>query len=226
MFSRIVSRTFVFFAAIFLTILFAACGAPEDEIVPENLTIDLAEGIPLKMVKVSAAGAGFQMGEGVNSKAVRHTVNFKKNYYIGQYEVTQAQWNALMEANPSGFKGDDLPVEKVLWDEVMEFCRKLNESGKAPAGWKFTLPTEAQWEFAAKGGTKSKGYKYSGSDELEDVAWYNDNSGDVSLKGRQKEPDYSILRQNNRFRSSECFHFKWKIIKTFQILIESDVVLF
>ena len=201
MLSRIVSRTFVFFAAIFLTILFAACGAPEDEIVPENLTIDLAEGIPLKMVKVSAAGAGFQMGEGVNSKAVRHMVNFKKDYYIGQYEVTQAQWNALMEANPSAFKGDDLPVEKVLWDEVMEFCRKLNESGKAPAGWKFTLPTEAQLEFAAKGGTKSKGYKYSGSDELEDVAWYNDNSGDVSLKGRQQERDYSILRQNNNNRT-------------------------
>ena len=202
MLSRIVSRTFVFFAAIFLTILFAACERVYvDGTDSEILTIDLAERVPLKMVKVSAAGAGFQMGEGVNSKAMRHTVNFKKDYYIGQYEVTQAQWNALMEANPSCFKGDDLPVEKVLWDEVMEFCRKLNESGKAPAGWKFTLPTEAQWEFAAKGGTKSKGYKYSGSDELEDVAWYNDNSGDVSLKGRQKEPDYSILRQNNNNRT-------------------------
>ena len=201
MLSRIVSRTFVFFAAVFLIILFAACGAPEDEIVPEILTIDMAEGVPLKMVKVSAAGASFQMGEGVYSKAVPHTVYFEKDYYIGQYEVTQAQWNALMEANLSGFKGDDLPVEKVLWDEVMEFCRKLNESGKAPAGWKFTLPTEAQWEFAAKGGTKSKGYKYSGSDELEDVAWYNDNSGDVSLKGRQQERDYSILRQNNNNRT-------------------------
>ena len=201
MFSRIVSRTFVFFAAVFLIILFAACGAPEDEIVPEILTIDMAEGVPLKMVKVSAAGASFQMGEGVYSKAVPHTVNFEKDYYLGQYEVTQAQWNALMEANPSAFKGDDLPVEKVLWDEVMEFCRKLNESGKAPAGWKFTLPTESQWEFAAKGGTKSRGYKYSGGDELEDVAWYNDNSGDVSLKGRQQERDYSILRQNNNNRT-------------------------
>ena len=201
MLSRIVSRTFVFFAAFFLTVLFAACGAPEDGIDSEILTIDLAEGVPLKMVKVSAAGASFQMGEGVYSKAVPHMVSFKNDYYIGQYEVTQAQWNALMEANPSGFKGDALPVEKVLWDEVMEFCRKLNESGKAPAGWKFTLPTEAQWEFAAKGGTKSKGYKYSGSDKLEDVAWYNDNSGDVSLKGRQKEPDYSILRQNNNNRT-------------------------
>ena len=215
MFPRIVSRTFVFFAAVSLIILSAACGAsedktgapedktgaPEDEIVSEILTIDLEEGVPLKMVKVTAAGASFQMGEGVNSKAMQHTVNFKKDFYIGQYEVTQAQWNALMEANPSAFKGDDLPVEKVLWDEVMEFCRKLNESGKAPAGWKFTLPTESQWEFAAKGGTKSRGYKYSGGDELEDVAWYNDNSGDVSLKGRQQERDYSILRQNNNNRT-------------------------
>ncbi|MBR4717362.1 MAG: SUMF1/EgtB/PvdO family nonheme iron enzyme, partial [Lentisphaeria bacterium] len=93
------------------------------------------------MKKVSAAGARFRMGEGYNSKATPHFVSFKKDYYIGQYEVTQAQWDALMEANPSGFKGDDLPVEKVLWDEVMEFCKKLNESGKAPAGWIFTLPT-------------------------------------------------------------------------------------
>jgi len=206
MLSRIVSKTFIIFAAVFLIILFAACGAPEDEIVSgpktaEILTIDLAGGVPLKMVKVSATGASFQMGEGVNSNAMRHIVSFKKDYYIGQYEVTQAQWNALMEANPSSFKGDDLPVEKVLWDEVMEFCRKLNETGKAPAGWKFTLPTEAQWEFAAKGGTESKGYKYSGSDELENVAWYNDNSGDVSLKGRQRERDYSVLRQKNNNRT-------------------------
>ena len=127
MFPRIVSRTFVFFAAVSLIILSAACGAsedktgapedktgaPEDEIVSENLTIDLAEGVPLMMVKVTAAGASFQMGEGVNSKAMQHTVNFKKDFYIGQYEVTQAQWNALMEANPSAFKGDDLPVLRV-----------------------------------------------------------------------------------------------------------------
>ena len=170
------------------------------ENIPATVTVELADGVPLTMKKVSAAGARFRMGEGYNSKAVAHFVSFKKDYYIGQYEVTQAQWNALMEANPSGFKGDDLPVEKVLWDEVMEFCKKLNESGKAPAGWIFTLPTEAQWEFAAKGGKDSKGYKFSGGDDLEDVAWYNDNSGDVSLKGMKRGRDYDILRGKNNLR--------------------------
>ncbi len=174
--------------------------AADGETVPETVTVELADGVPLTMKKVSAAGARFRMGEGYNSKATPHFVSFKKDYYIGQYEVTQAQWDALMEANPSGFKGDDLPVEKVLWDEVMEFCKKLNESGKAPAGWIFTLPTEAQWEFAAKGGKDSRGYKFSGGDDLEDVAWYNDNSGDVSMKGMKRGRDYDILRGKNNLR--------------------------
>ena len=171
------------------------------ENMPDTLSFDLAAGVPLTMKKVSAAGARFRMGEGYNSKYTPHFVSFKKDYYIGQYEVTQAQWNALMDTNPSGFKGDDLPVEKVVWDEVAEFCKKLNESGKAPAGWIFTLPTEAQWEFAAKGGKDSKGYKFSGSDNLEDVAWYNDNSGDVSLKGMKRDRDYLVLRDKNNNRT-------------------------
>ena len=171
------------------------------EKMPETLSFYLAEGVPLEMVKVDAAGARFRMGEGYNSKTTPHFVSFKKDYYVGQYEVTQAQWNALMETNPSGFKGDDLPVESACWDEVAEFCRKLNETGKAPAGWEFTLPTEAQWEFAAKGGKKSKGYKFSGSDELEDVAWYNDNSGDVNLKGMKRDREYLVLRDKNNNRT-------------------------
>ena len=171
------------------------------EIASEILTIDLAEGVLLKMVKVSAAGASFQMGEGYNSKATVHTVSFKNDYYIGQYEVTQAQWDTMMESNPSRFRGGTLPVEFTIWDEVMEFCRKLNESGKAPDSWLFTLPTEAQWEFAAKGGKESKGYRYSGSDELEDVAWYNDNSGDVNLKGMTKNREYWLLWEKNNHRT-------------------------
>ena len=90
--------------------------------------------------------------------------------------MTQAQWIAVMGNNPSIFKGDDLPVEQVSWNNAMEFCEKLNDSGKAPRGWKFTLPTETQWEYAARGGKKSKGSKYSGSDSIDEVAWYWDNA--------------------------------------------------
>jgi formylglycine-generating enzyme required for sulfatase activity len=95
------------------------------------------------------------------------------DYYIGKYEVTQAQWKAVMDDNQSSFKGDNLPVECVSWDDIQEFLRKLN----AQTGKNYRLPTEAEWEFAARGGNKSKGYKYSGSNSVTNVAYYKVNSG-------------------------------------------------
>ena len=94
-------------------------------------------------------------------------------YYIGKYEVTQAEWKAVMGTNPSEFKGDSLPVENVSWDNCQEFIRKLNEL----TGKQFRLPTEAEWEYAARGGNKSGGYKYAGGNDVDNVAWYVDNSG-------------------------------------------------
>ena len=85
--------------------------------------------------------------------------------------MTQSQWKAAMGTAPSHFKGDDLPVENVSWNDAMAFCEKLNDMGKVPKGWRFTLPTETQWEYAARGGNKSRGYKYSGSDTADEVAW-------------------------------------------------------
>ena len=93
------------------------------------------------------------------------------DFYIGKYEVTQAQWKAVMGNNPSHFKGDDLPVENVNWNDVQGFIKKLNEM----TGKKYRLPTEAEWEYAARGGSKSHSYKYSGSNTIDSVAWYNDN---------------------------------------------------
>ncbi|MDR1652963.1 MAG: SUMF1/EgtB/PvdO family nonheme iron enzyme [Prevotellaceae bacterium] len=92
-------------------------------------------------------------------------------YYIGKYEVTQAQWRAVMGSNPSYFKGDNLPVESVSWDDVQDFIRKLNQQ----TGKNYRLPTEAEWEFAARGGNSSRGYKYSGSNGVGSVAWYDGN---------------------------------------------------
>ena len=96
-----------------------------------------------------------------------------------------------MGNNPSHFKGDNLPVECVSWKDAMAFCTKLNESGKAPNGMKFTLPTESQWEYAARGGKKSKGYQYSGSNNLDEVAWYYENSGKLHLDEKELEEDNS-----------------------------------
>ena len=104
------------------------------------------------------------------------------SYYIGKYEVTQAQWKAVMGSYPSYFIGNDLPVENVSWNDAKAFCEKLSEK----TGKKYALPTEAQWEFVARGGVKSKGYKYSASNEIGDVAWYYDNSYALG----SSHPDY------------------------------------
>ena len=95
------------------------------------------------------------------------------DYYIGETEVTQALWQAVMGSNPSRFKGDNRPVENVSWNDCQDFIAALNRL----TGKYFSLPTEAQWEFAARGGIKSKGYKYSGSNNIESVACYGENVG-------------------------------------------------
>ncbi|MBQ7683766.1 MAG: formylglycine-generating enzyme family protein [Bacteroidaceae bacterium] len=94
-------------------------------------------------------------------------------FHICRHEVTQAEWEAVMGSNPSEFKGANRPVERVSWDDCQTFIRKLN----AMTGKQYRLPTEAEWEYAARGGQKSQGYKYSGSNTLGSVAWYDDNSG-------------------------------------------------
>ena len=116
-------------------------------------------------------------------------VTISKAFFIGKYEVTQAQWRAVMGNNPAEYKGADRPVEQVSWNDAMEFCEKLNDYGYAPRGYKFSLPTEAQWEFAARGGNKSKGYEYSGSTDINEVAWYDDNSGDKTHDVGTKKPN-------------------------------------
>ena len=93
-------------------------------------------------------------------------------FAIGETEVTQALWQAVMGSNPSSFKGDNLPVENVSWNDCQEFIQTLN----ALTGERFRLPTEAEWEYAARGGNRGKGYQYSGSKKLGDVAWYWDNA--------------------------------------------------
>lgn len=107
------------------------------------------------------------------------------SYYIGQTEVTQALWKEVMDKKPSKFKGDNNPVEQVSWDDCQTFIQKLNQR----IGKNFRLPTEAEWEYAARGGLKSRGYKYSGSNDLSSVAWYNDNSDSKTHAVGTKAPN-------------------------------------
>ncbi len=117
-------------------------------------------------------GATSEQGDVQDDEKPVHSVTLS-SFYMGETEVTQALWKAVMEGNPSKFKGDNLPVENVSWNDCQEFIHKLNRL----TGKNFRLPTEAEWEYAARGGKMSKKYKYSGSDDLKDVAWYEDNSG-------------------------------------------------
>ena len=106
------------------------------------------------------------------------------SFQMGKYEVTQAQWRAVMGSNPSNFSGcDNCPVDDVRWNDVQDFIRKLN----VKTGKNYRLPTEAEWEFAARGGNKSKGYKYGGGNNLSNVGWYYDNSGSKTHAVGQKQ---------------------------------------
>lgn len=145
---------------------------------PKTITIHLKKGISIEMMKVEAGS--FIMGE-TSEKEVSdedekpaHEVIVSQNYYLGKYEVTQEVWKAVMGNvyNPSKFKGANLPVEMVSWQDCQKFLAKLNRM----TGLQFRIPTEAEWEFAARGGKESKGYLYSGSDNIADVAWYFANS--------------------------------------------------
>ena len=128
------------------------------------------------MVRVE--GGTFTMGataeqgrDAKDNEKPTHQVTLS-TYYLGKYEVTQAEWQTVMGTNPSNFKGDNLPVENVTWFDCQEFIRKLNEL----TGKQFRLPTEAEWEYAARGGKRSYGVKYAGDNDIDNVAWYWDNS--------------------------------------------------
>lgn len=107
------------------------------------------------------------------------------SYYIGEIEVTQSLWQAVMGSNPSKFKGDNRPVERVSSHDCQTFISKLNSI----TGKNFRLPTEEEWEFAARGGNRSQGYKYSGSNDIDDVAWHKDNSEEVTHPVMTKSPN-------------------------------------
>ena len=107
------------------------------------------------------------------------------SFYIGQYPLTQWLWQAITGENPSRFKGDNRPVEMVSWHDAQDFIEKL----KKETGREFRLPTEAEWEFAARGGIKSEDYEYAGGNKLKEVGWYYENSYDETKPVGLKFPN-------------------------------------
>ena len=153
----------------------------------DTKTFDV-NGVSFTMIHVEGGtftmGATSEMTEPFPNEKPTHQVTLS-SYYIGETEVTQALWKAVMGSNPSYCIGDDLPVEQVSWDDCQTFISQLNSL----TGKRFRLPTEAEWEFAARGGNQSRHTQYSGSNSLDDVAWYEGNSGDKTHPVKTKQPN-------------------------------------
>lgn len=149
----------------------------------ETITVN---GVSFEMVRVE--GGSFMMGSSdPESESDEHPVHSEQvsTFYIGRTEVTQDLWLAVMGSNPSKFRGGNLPVEMVSWSDCQAFCERLRQL----TGRQFRLPTEAEWEYAARGGNRSKGYKYSGGNDLYYLAWYTDNSSSTTHPVGSKQPN-------------------------------------
>jgi formylglycine-generating enzyme required for sulfatase activity len=153
----------------------------------ENSLSPVLQNLINNMVRVE--GGTFTMGatseqgsDAHNGEKPAHQVMLS-SFSIGKYEVTQEEWEVVMGSNPSNFKGAKRPVEFVSWDDCQEFIRKLN----VLTGKRFRLPTEAEWEYAARGGNRSQGYKYAGGNNISSVAWYDGNAGRETHPVGQKQ---------------------------------------
>ncbi len=171
-------------AAIVFFVFAKSYSNTDKSITPDDTpNMEVIDSIALNMVFIE--GSTFSMGRNSGFDwDQKHKVTLS-DYYIGKTEITQAQWTAVMGNNPSTFKGNNLPVENVTWADVHSFIVKLNKI----TGKNYRLPTEAEWEYAAIGGKLGKGYKYSGSDNIEDVAWYKQNSGSSTHAVGTKQPN-------------------------------------
>ncbi len=170
-------------------------------------TISLSGNVNLDMIWVKPGS--FKMGspkkeEGRDDDEHQHQVTLTQGYWMGKYEVTQEQYEAVMgAANPSEFVGKKLPVQNVSWDDAMEFCTQLTETekeaGRLPKGYKYTLPTEAQWEYACRAGTETalnnkKNLEFENGEDgesknLNEVAWYEYNSDEQPHPVGGKKPN-------------------------------------
>ena len=144
-------------------------------------TETLAPGLSFELILVE--GGEFWMGspdddpDAFDPEKPRHLVKLS-SFYMGEFPVTQDLWEAVMGENPSYFKGPRHPVEKVSWEDAQRFIGMLNKKTKGG----YRLPTEAEWEYAARGGKHSEGFRYAGSDKLKEVGWYAENSGSETHK--------------------------------------------
>ncbi len=132
----------------------------------KNISVHLTDRLSFEMIFID--GGVLLLGN-----ESQHKVTLK-SFYLGKYQVTQEVWESVMGNNPATFQGKNRPVEQVSWDDTQQFIRFL----KRRTGKSFRLPSESEWEYAARGGRYSQGYTYAGSDKLSQVGWYEGNSND------------------------------------------------
>lgn len=135
-----------------------------------------------------------EQGRGVD-EGPQHPVTISRDFWLGKYEVTQQEWQAVMGTNPSHFQGDgSRPVENVSWNDAVDFCQKLTVQQRTagrtlPDGYIYRLPTEAEWEFACRAGTTTRYYTGDEDSDLAEAGWYGGNSGNQTHPDGQKKPN-------------------------------------
>ena len=153
---------------------------------PETITNSIGMELVLIPAGSFRMGGDKKLEQAEDHETPRHIVKISKTFYMGKYEVTQSQWSEIMNNNPSEFKGDIRPVERVSWNDVQEFVQKLNNKEETN---KYRLPTEAEWEYAARADTEST-YCFSGDIKtLSQYAWYRKNSADKTHPIGQLKPN-------------------------------------
>jgi formylglycine-generating enzyme len=175
---------------------------PGAQNVTKSVTLEKASGLgpgeawaisELDMTFAYVAPGSFQMGsnEGEIDEAPVHTVTLSQGYWMGKHEVTHQQYESIVGDHSNMFKGSTNPVEKVSWNDAVVFCRTLTkqerQAGRLPAGYEYRLPTEAEWEYAARGGSDGPSANYAGSNSIDEVAWYKENSGKKTHPVGQKQ---------------------------------------
>ncbi len=174
------ARRISLWVMVFLMAEFVACGAESAHTITNTI------GMKLVFIPPGTFTMGSPKTEPDRiSNETQHQVTFKQGFRIGVTEVTQKQWQQVMGSNPSFFKGDDLPVEHVTWHEAEEFCQRLSRKEQT----RYRLPTEAEWEYACRAGTKTAYYTGRDKAALDIAGWYQGNSGNQSHPVGQKKPN-------------------------------------
>jgi formylglycine-generating enzyme required for sulfatase activity len=169
-----------------LVTIFAAFSTPVAQAAEKTYT----NSIGMEFVLIPAGK--FIMGAGENDKYAEenekpaHQVTISKPFYLGKYEVTQAQWTEVMRSNPNNYKDRNDPVVKVSWNEAQKFINQLNQNEEHK---RYRLPTEAEWEYAARAGSKTMYSFGNDAERLDEYAWYGGNSGGASHPVGQKKPN-------------------------------------